>query len=113
MIVLPLRSALAFSSLWHTSTLPPFEFYEETVDAFADWVRSARKTETRNAGRDLDSLFVRSDGSAPSKDFSLDRGDRLLTIQIMNWEPGMSDQSMTMRRVPGGWLRGPRAEMKN
>lgn len=92
--------------------LPPFEFHEETVEQFADRVRSARKTEQQNYGKGGDYLFVRGDGSAPSKVFVLDRGQQMITIRSMNWEPGMTDDSMTMRRVPGGWLRGPRIEMK-
>jgi len=92
--------------------LPPFEFHEETVKQFKERVMSARKNEKQNLGKDSDYLFVRGDGSAPSKVFILDRSVRRLTIQSMNWEPGMSDDSVTMRRVSGGWQRGPRIEMK-
>ena len=92
--------------------LPPFEFHEETVEQFAERVRSARMTEKQNLGKDRDYLFVRGDGSVPSKVFILDRSQRMLTIRSLNWEPGMSDDSVTMRRVLGGWQRGPRIEMK-
>jgi hypothetical protein len=92
--------------------LPPFEFHEETVGQFSERVRSARTTEKQNLGKDRDYLFVRGDGSAPSKIFILEREQRMLTIRSMNWEPGMTDNSVTMRRVSGGWLRGPRIELK-
>jgi hypothetical protein len=92
--------------------LPPYEFHEETIEQFAERVRSARLTEKQNLGKDRDTLFIRGDGSAPSKVFTLDRSQRLLTILSMNWEPGMADDSLTMRRVSGGWLRGPLIEMK-
>jgi hypothetical protein len=81
--------------------LPPFEFHEETVEQFTERVRSARRNEKRNLDKDRDYLFVSGDGSAPSKIFILDRKRRVLTIQSMNWEPGMADDSMTMRRVFG------------
>jgi len=92
--------------------LPPFEFHEETVEQFTDRVRSARKTENQNFGKGGDYLFVSGDGSSPSKVFVLDRRRQMLTIRSMNWEPGLTDESITMRRIPGGWLRGPSTEMK-
>ncbi len=92
--------------------LPPFEFHEETVEQFTERVRNARMTEKQNLGKDRDSLFVKGDGSAPSKLFILDRRRQMLTIRSMNWEPGAAEDSITMRRVPGGWMRGPRIEMK-
>jgi hypothetical protein len=88
--------------------LPPFEFHEESVEQFTLRVRNARKTEKTNSGRDCDELFVRGDGSAPAKFFALDRERKMLTIRIMNWEPGMAEETITMRRVVGGWMRGPR-----
>ena len=92
--------------------LPPFEFHEETIEQFAERVRNARKTEGQNFGKSRDFLFVKGDGSAPSKVFILDRRRRMLTIRSMNWEPGRTEDTITMRRVPGGWMRGPRIEMK-
>jgi hypothetical protein len=92
--------------------LPPFELHEESVKQFTVRVRSARLTEKQNLCKDRDYLFVRGDGSAPSKVFLLDRSQRMLTIRSINWEPGMSDDSVTMRRVAGGWQRGPRTEIK-
>jgi hypothetical protein len=106
--------------------LPPFEFHEETVEQFAERVRNARMTEKQNLGKDRgiitireakgdkdrDFLFVKGDGSAPSKVFILDRRRQMLTIRRINWEPGMTEDSITMRRVRGGWMRGPRIEMK-
>ena len=92
--------------------LPPFEFHEETVEQFAKRVRSARMSEKQNVGKSRDYLFVRSDGCAPSKVFLLDRARRTLTIRSLNWEPGVSDDLVTMRRVPGGWLCGPCVEIK-
>lgn len=88
--------------------LPRFEFHEETVEQFAERVRNARMTEKQNHGRDRDSLFVKGDGTHPSKVFTLDRSQRTLTILSMNWEPGGTDDLITMRRIPGGWVRGPR-----
>lgn len=70
--------------------------------------RVSRSRESRS----LDFLFVRGDGSAPSKEFVLDRRLRVLTVRSMNWEPGMKDDTITMRRVPGGWMRSPRIGMK-
>ncbi len=92
--------------------LPPFEFHEETVEQFTERVRNARMTEKQNLGKDRDFLFVTGDGSAPSKVFILDRKRQMLTIRRMNWEPGMTEDSIKMRRIPGGWMRGPRIEMK-
>lgn len=60
--------------------LPPFEFHEETVEQFTDRVRSERKTEKQNFGKDGDYLYVRGDGSAPSKVFILDRRRQMLTV---------------------------------
>lgn len=93
--------------------LPPFAFHEETVAQFAERVRGARASEKENAGMDRDSLFVRGDGSAPSKKFVLDRSLRTLTITSMNWEPGMTHDIVAMRRVQGGWMRGPRIDIKS
>lgn len=90
--------------------LPAFEFHEETVEQFTERVRNARETETRNVGKDRDFLFVGGDGSAPSKVFILDRRTHSLTIRSLNWEPGMTGDSVAMRRVRGGWMRGPRIE---
>jgi hypothetical protein len=92
--------------------LPPFEFHEETVEQFTERVRNSRKTEKQNFGKNRDFLFVKGDGSAPSKVFILDRRRQILTIRSMNWEPGMAEDVITMRRVPDGWMRGPRIEMK-
>lgn len=92
--------------------LPPFEFHEETVEHFTDRVRNARMTEKQNLGKNRDSLFVKGDGTAPSKVFILDRRRQMLTIRSMNWEPGMTEDAISMRRVPGGWMSGPRIEMK-
>ena len=92
--------------------LPPFEFHDETVEQFTERVRSARKTEKQNFGKARNYLFLRGDGSAPSKIFVFDRRRQILTIRSMNWEPNMTEDSMTMRRVPGGWMRSPRIAMK-
>lgn len=92
--------------------LPPYGFHEESVEQFADRVRNARTTEKRNEGRGDDFLFVSGDGCWPSKEFALDRRQRMLTIRILNWEPGLTDEVVLMRRVPGGWMRSPRTETK-
>lgn len=92
--------------------LPPFEFHEETVEQFTEKVKNARMTEKQNLGKDRDFLFVKGDGSAPSKIFILDRRRQMLTIRRMNWEPGMTEDTITMRRIPGGWMRGHRIELK-
>jgi hypothetical protein len=86
--------------------LPPFAYHEESVEGFASQVRRARASERENAGRGPDSLFVRGDGTWPAKEFFLDRSRRLLAIRILHWEPGTADEYETMRRVPGGWMRG-------
>jgi hypothetical protein len=109
----PIDQSIEFATIEdYILALPPFEFHEETVKQFTARVSNSRTTEKQNHGRDRDYLFVRGDGSAPSKVFILDRSQRMLTIRSRNWEPGMSDDSVTMRRVAGGWLRGPRFEMK-
>ncbi len=92
--------------------LPPFAFHEESVDQFAVRVRQARLSEKENVGKNQDYLFVSGDGSAPSKEFLLDRRLRVVTIRSFNWEPGTTDDSITMRRVSGGWMRGPRVAIK-
>jgi len=86
--------------------LPPFAFHEETVEGFEARVRRARAIEQKNLGQSCDFLFVGGDGCWPSKDFQLDRERHMLTIRSYNWEPGLKDSIVTMRRVPGGWMRG-------
>jgi len=92
--------------------LPPFAYHEASVEQFAQQVRSARADGEENRGKRPDYLFVGGDGCWPSKDFVLDRERRSLKIRVYQWEPGMKDYTETMRRVPGGWMRGPRNEKK-
>ena len=92
--------------------LPPYGFHEESVAQFADRVRNARTAEKQNEGRGDEFLFVPGDGSWPSKEFALDRRHRMLTIRILNWEPGLTDEVVMVRRVPGGWMHTPRTETK-
>lgn len=92
--------------------LPPFAYHEASVEQFAQQVGSARVNEEQNRGKGADYLFVGGDGCWPSKDFILDRERRTLRIRVYQWEPGMKDYSETMRRVDGGWMRGPRIEVK-
>jgi hypothetical protein len=87
--------------------LPAFAYHEESVEQFAEHVRRARTEESKNRGKGSDELFVGGDGCWPPKNFVLDRGRRTLTIRIFQWEPGMKDSTETMRRVLGGWMRGP------
>lgn len=91
--------------------LPPYEFHEETAKQFSERVGNSRKTEKQNFGKPRDYLFVHGDGSEPSKVFILDRARQVLTIRSMNWEPGMTEDSITMQRVPGGWMRISRIYM--
>ena len=92
--------------------LPAFDYHEESVESFAANVRRARASQEENQGKGMDYLFVNGDGCWPSKDFVLDRQSRTLKIRIYNWEPGTTDYTETMGRVPGGWMRGPRIEIK-
>ena len=92
--------------------LPPFAYHEESVEQFVEQVRRARTEEKGNRGKGMDYLFVSGDGCWPSKDFVLNRDRRTLKIRVNNWEPGMTDYTETMRRVPGGWMRGPRIVIK-
>ncbi len=92
--------------------LPPFAYHESSVEQFEEQVRTAREMQTENRGKGLDYLFVSGDGCWPSKDFVLDRDRRSLKGRVYQWEPGMKDYTETMRRVPGGWMRGPHVEMK-
>jgi len=86
--------------------LPPFTFHEESVEGFARRVRQARTMERGNAGRSQEVLFVSGDGTWPAREFHLDRSRRMLTIRSFKGEPGTGDEMVTMRRVPGGWMRG-------
>lgn len=88
--------------------LPKFAYHEETEKMFWQRVRTARKVYAENHGKGSDFLFVGGDGCWPAKDFTLDRRSKTLTIRIYEWEPGR-DATITvhtMRRVPGGWMRG-------
>lgn len=88
--------------------LPPFANHEESVDSFASRVRRARTEEPKNEGKNLDYLFCGCDGTWPAKEFLLDRKTRTLKIRIFEWEADSKDYTETMRRVPGGWIRGPK-----
>jgi hypothetical protein len=92
--------------------LPPFAYHEESVESFAASLRRARASQKENEGKGLDYLFLNGDGCWPPKDFVLDRHSRTLRIRIYNWELGTTDYPETMRRVPGGWMRGPQAKIK-
>ncbi|HEX7260723.1 MAG TPA: hypothetical protein VF258_02825 [Luteolibacter sp.] len=92
--------------------LPPFAYHESSVEQFVEQVRTARGRQTENRGKGLDYLFVNGDGCWPSKDFVLDRDRSSLKVRVYQWEPGIKDYTETMRRVPGGWMRGPRVEIK-
>ena len=92
--------------------LPPFAYHEASMEQFAQQVRDARLNEEENRDKGADYLFVGGDGCWPSKDFILDRERRTLRIRVYQWEPGMKDYAETMRRVDGGWMRGPRIEVK-
>lgn len=92
--------------------LPPFAYHEESVEQFAEHVRRSRAEQVENRGKGADYLYVNGDGTWPSKEFVLNRSRRMLTIRIINWEPGFPDTVETMRRVPGGWMRGLRVVMK-
>jgi hypothetical protein len=93
--------------------LPSFAYHEESVSQFSTRVRNARNLEKRNKGKDANYLFVPGDGSWPSKAFYLDPDSGTLTIRIFNWEPLVKDYTETMRRVPGGWMRGPGIEIRD
>jgi hypothetical protein len=92
--------------------LPPFAYHEESVNQFVDKVRRAREESKENRGKGANHLYVNGDGCWPAKDFVLDRDRRTLKVRVYNWEPGMTDYTETMRRVPGGWMRGPHVEIK-
>jgi hypothetical protein len=91
--------------------LPPFAYHEASVDQFAQQVRASRFLLDENRGKGSDYLFVGGDGCWPSKEFKFDREKRTLKIRVYQWEPGTKDYSETMRRVPGGWMRGSRVEI--
>jgi hypothetical protein len=86
--------------------LPPFAYHEESVEQFVEQVRRSRAGESENRGMGADYLFVNGDGSSPAKGFILSRAERMLTIRSYEWEPGRPDTTETMKRVPGGWMRG-------
>ena len=93
--------------------LPPFAYHEESVDQFVDQVRRARTESKENLGKGPDYLFVGGDGCWGSKDFVLERAKRTLRIRVFEWGPEGIDYTETMRRVPGGWMRGPQVEIKS
>jgi hypothetical protein len=93
--------------------LPPFDYHESSVEQFEEQVRTARGREDENRGKGLDYLFVNGDGCWPSKEFVVDRDRRSLKVRVYQWELGMKDHTETMRRVPAGWMRGPRVEIKS
>jgi hypothetical protein len=80
---------------------------EGGVEQFEEQVRGSRVEKKENRGMGADYLFVGGDGSSAAMAFSLDRGKRLMTIRKYEWEHGWPDTMETMRRVPGGWMRGP------
>ncbi len=86
--------------------LPPYAFHEQSVEGFARSVREARTTQPQNAGRSADCLSLPGDGTWPAQEFFLDRSRRTLTIRIHSAEPRTTVETVTMQRVPGGWLRG-------
>ena len=94
--------------------LPKFAYHEESERGFWERVRSARKAYAENQGKGNAFLFVKGDGCWPSKEFILDRASRTLTVRIYEWEPGLEDtiDIHTMRRVPGGWIRGSEHSIK-
>ena len=92
--------------------LPPFAYHEGSVEQFEEQVRLARRREAENRGKGWDYLFVNGDGCWPSKDFVLNRRSRTLRVRIYNWEPGTTDYTETIRRVPGGWMRGPQVKIE-
>jgi hypothetical protein len=92
--------------------LPPYAYHEASVDQFVEQVRRVRVDQEENHSKGPNYLFVNGDGCWPSKDFVLDRERRSLKIRVYQWEPGMKDYTETMRRVPGGWMRGPQIEVK-
>jgi hypothetical protein len=93
--------------------LPPYAFHEESVDSFVDNVKRSRGEADKSRGSDPNFLFVGGDGCWPSKDFTLDRKTRTLHVRIYNWEPPWENtiSILTMRRVPGGWLRSPQTDI--
>jgi hypothetical protein len=93
--------------------LPPFAFHEEPVESFALNVVRSRRNQAKNKGKDDNYLYVGGDGCWPAKDFTLDRKNRVLHIQIFHWEPPMEDtvSILTMRRVPGGWMRAQKTNI--
>ncbi len=93
--------------------LPPFAYHEEGVRQFNNRVMRARAEQKQNSGKGIDSLYVGGDGSWPPKEFTLDRDQRTLSIHVFSWEPGVRAYTETMKRVPGGWIRGPRTELES
>jgi len=92
--------------------LPLYAYHEGTAEQFEEQVRLARVEKKENRGKGSDYLFVGGDGARSSIGVSLDRKRRLLTIRSYDWEPGFPDTMETMRRVPGGWMRGPSVVVK-
>lgn len=97
----------------YITALPPEGFHEAPVESFRSTVRDARTSEPKNFGKDRDSLFISGDGCWPSQDFTLDRNTKTLRIRVNAWEPEEAPYEITMRRVPGGWMRGARRELTN
>jgi hypothetical protein len=87
---------------------PLHAFHEESVEQFREKVYKARASDPKNKGRDRDSLFIQGQGANSSMEFSLDRETNILRIKVYCWEPGTTPYETTMRRVPGGWMEGPK-----
>jgi len=91
--------------------LPANRFHEESVEQFAERVRSARSLpENKNA--DAEHLFIPGDGAYPPRQFTLDRRTRTLGIEDLRIhdfeelsdEPPYDLKLQQLQRVPGGWI---------
>ena len=87
--------------------LPPYSFHEAPSEWAIHHARTARYSHLKNTGRSKDSLYLSGDGCWPAQEFFLDRKTKTLVIRVYTYEPGEDPYEYKMRRVTGGWMRGP------
>lgn len=85
------------------SKLPPYSYYEGSIDSAKEWLTSVKIERANLNGRECDSVLYPADGCRGSTRFYLDRSAGKFWERYYAWEPGTCD-TITEYNVLNGRL---------
>jgi hypothetical protein len=85
------------------ATLPPYSYYEGSIESAKDWLNDVKIESVNLDGRDCESVMYPADGCRGSTRFYLDRSAGKFWERYYAWEPGTCD-TLTEYKVINGRL---------